>query len=172
MAEETSTIEQEIDSGAYGQLFLAWEMPEYRPYRRGRWWYVGAGALLLGLLIYCVWSANFLFALIVLMIALVVYMTSVNEPRLVRVMLTEAGLTIGDALFPYRDMRRFWMAYEPPAVRTLYIEFHSALRPRMTIDLGDVNPLAVRDTLLTYVHEDADEDGMPLSDVIARILKI
>ncbi len=167
--EEMSPEEAEA---AFGAVLVEWVMPEYRRYQRGKWWYAGMGAAALGLLIYCVASANFLFALIVLMVALVVYMTSVGEPRQVRLSLTEAGLTIGDAFFPYKDMSRFWVAYEPPEVRSLYIDFKSAIRPRMTIDLGDINPLVVRDALITFVPEDANEDGEPISDIISRILKI
>src|SRR5688572_16539667 len=152
--------------------YLGWDTLEYPKYQRGRLWYVGMLGVGGALLIYAVVTANFLFALIIIMFALVTYMSSVAEPQKIRFSITDAGIALGNAFYLYRDINRFWFIYEPPAVRALYLEFKNALRPRVTIDLGSMNPNQVRQVLGGFVREDFSEDEEPFSDYIGRVLKI
>jgi hypothetical protein len=152
--------------------YLGWDIFEYPKYERGRMWFLGMGIGGGGLLIYAVLTANFLFALIIIMFALVTYMSSVGEPKKIRFSVTDAGISIGNTFYMYRDINRYWFIYEPPAIRSLYLEFKNALRPRVTVDLGDMNPNQVRQVLANFVREDFNEDEEPLSDYLGRVLKI
>lgn len=162
----------ELLEGAFGPEQIGWEVKEYRRYERGRLWHLLMGLAGIGLLIYTVASANFLFALIIMMFALIIYITSVVEPRTVRFAVTETGVRFGRTVRRFRDANRFWMIYEPPEVKSLYIEFRGATSPRMVVDLGEMNPNEVRKVLGQFVREDLEEDVEPFSDFLGRILKI
>lgn len=162
MAEETQQRPQEL---------IAWEFLERPRYQRGRLWYLLMLLAGVGLLIYAVYSANFLFALIVIMFALVIYVTTAIEPRSTRFAVTENGLEIGERIYSYRDIDRFWFYYDPP-IKSLYVHLRGTLAPRLKIDLVDQDPNAVREALNQFVPEDLEEVDEPLSDILSRLLKI
>ncbi|MEA3249561.1 MAG: hypothetical protein U9Q03_04360 [Patescibacteria group bacterium] len=154
------------------KALVTWEVDESKRYEKGLGWYLGAIVIGGGLLIYAVISANFLFALIILMVALVIYMTSLRGPDKVSVSVSEDGVEIGGSFYPFREMNRFWFIYDPPAVKSLYLDFKSAMRPRIALPLEDQNPNDVRAILSKYLHEDITEDDEPFSDYLGRLLKL
>jgi hypothetical protein len=178
MAEDASTMSQEAQIEAeairkeLGEVVLEWEIDEYPKYARGTAWFVLATVIGFGLLIYAVVSANFLFALIILMLSLVIYMSQLREPGRIKFFMTPHGIQVGRSYYPYKEMSRFWFIYEPPEVKTLHVDFKNPLRPRVAIDLEDQNPNRVREIIGQFVHEDITEDEEPFSDYIGRIFKI
>ncbi len=163
---------EESPVGNYSTEYMGWDILEYPKYDRGRIWYIGMAVFGIGLLIYAVVSANFLFALIIIMFALVTYLSSVSEPKKIKFALTDNGILVGRSFYMYRDLSRFWFIYEPPEVKSLYLEFKNSLRPRVTIDLGNANPNQVRQVLGNFVREDFNEDDEPFADFVGRVLKI
>lgn len=160
------------EPGTYGQELLAWLTYDRPTYQRGPRWYWGMGALCLGLLIYAVASANFLFALIVLMCAIIVYLSTLAEPRIIRVAVTETGVVVGKRFHPFRDIARFWFVYEPPTVRNLYLQTRGGFGSRMAVDVGEMNPNDVRLVLGDFVAEEMVDSDEPMADILSRVLKI
>ncbi len=156
----------------YGNEYIGWDVDEYPRYERGRVWYVGMIGAGILLLIYAVVSANFLFAVIVIMFALVMYLSSISEPARIRFSVTDLGIRLGRTLYRYKEISRFWFIYEPPEVKHLYFEFKSPFRSRLAVDLDDRNPNDVRTALAQFLHEDLAQDEEPFADFIGRILKI
>lgn len=156
----------------HGKVFISWVFPEYPRYHRGFVWYLVSVIIGAGLLISALVSGNFLFALIILMFALVIYMATAAEPADIEIAITEDGIALGTAFYPHRAVKSFWFVYEPPHVRNLYIDFKSAVRPRLTVDLMDENPNEVRKALSRHVPEDLTEEDEPLSEILGRVFKI
>ncbi len=152
--------------------YYGWDFFEYPRYDRGRLWYTLMILGGLGLLIYAVASANFLFAFIIIMFALVLYLTTLSEPARIRFGITSFGVRIGTSFYPYKEIVRFWFVYEPPEVKNLYLELKNPLRGRVVVDLDGANPNEVRGVLGRFVREDLNEDDEPLADFIGRVLKI
>ncbi len=156
----------------HGIELMTWEYLDRPRYERGRLWYmvmIAAGA---GLLLYALLSANFLFALIIVMFALVLYVSAIYEPKPVKFVITEEGISVGESFYAFRDFDRFWFYYEPPVVKSLYLDFRGSFRPRMRVDLGVQNPNLVRQVLGQFIREDMNETDEPFTDIISRILKI
>ena len=150
---------------------MGWEFAAYPKYQRGRLWYAGAVAVGVGLLLYAVISGNFLFALFVLMFALVMYLTSTSHPPQVRVIFKEDSMAVGGHTYRYKDLKRFWIVYEPP-VKTLYVMTGDLLRPRLHVALEDQDPNVVRALLAPLVREELDDADEPWSDILGRLLKL
>lgn len=165
MANETRN--EEIKPPA---VLLEWEYPERPVYERGRAWYLIMGLAGLALLIYAVYSANFLFALMVIMFGLVIYITASVRPTNRPFAITENGIVIGHTEYRYREIEKFWFFYEPP-VKALYVQFRG-LSGRQRIDLMDQDPNEVRDLIGQFVPEDLEQEDEPLSDILSRLLKI
>jgi len=156
----------------YGEVFASWSFPRFVRHERGRWWYLIAGLIIIGLLTYALLSRNFLFALIIILgtgVFLILERRELDEATLA---ITEDGIVLDNVLWPYEDLRNFWLVYEPPTVKTLYINPRNALRGRMSIPIQDQNPVAIRQALLTYLPEDPERVQESFTDFTSRILKL
>ncbi|KKU49315.1 MAG: hypothetical protein UX68_C0001G0063, partial [Parcubacteria group bacterium GW2011_GWA2_46_9] len=71
-----------------------------------------------------------------------------------------------------KDLKSFWIIYEPPEVKMLYFDFKNAWRPRLPIPLQDENPIEVRRLLLKYLEEDLSRESEPTSDALSRLLRL
>lgn len=171
-AQEDKPNQPEYPLGPHGRVFLQWRFSDRAPHERGRIWYIVAVLTGLGLLIYALSSANFLFALIIVMFALVIYVSSVSEPMPTVFEVTEEGVEVGGVFHPYRELEKFWFYYEPPLAKNLYITVKGVIGSRLTVDLMDQDPNVVRKFLGAFVQEDLEQVDEPLSDTLSRILKI
>ncbi|MBP9748971.1 hypothetical protein KBD18_02070 [Patescibacteria group bacterium] len=156
----------------HGKIFLSWEVDEYPRYQRTVLWYVIAGLIGTAFLWYALATVNFLFALIVIIFAIVVLLSGTRESHRVRVALTEDGLEIGTRFHSWKDFQNFWLVYEPPGIKVLYLMPRSSFQPAFAVPLEDINPNAVRETLLAYIQEDMEREEEPLADALARMLKL
>jgi len=151
---------------------FVWEAPSRIHYERGSLWYVlmSVGALLL--MAYAVWTQNFLFAFLVLLMAIILILAG-NEPaRNVLVQVGDNGIVVDGKLFLFQDVEQFAIVYQPPYTKILYIDHRNPVIPRLTIPLEEQNPLELRDHLKRYAREDLDLQDEHLSDMVARLLKI
>jgi len=154
------------------KTLLSWEYPERARYERGTLWYIIAIAGGTGLLIYAVITANFLFALIVLLFALILYVNTVMPPKNLRLTITEDGVEMGGDFFPFKEIGSFWFIYEPPMVKNFYLSLKASMSRHISADLGETDPNEVRAILGRYVKEDLTKDEESMSEVVSRFLKI
>ncbi len=153
-------------------IVITWEIDESDRYRRGRAWYAIMILIGISLLIYAVASANFLFALLILMFALVIYLTSLKGPENQQVEISQDGIKVGEQFYPYRDVKRYWFVYDPPEVKNMYLDFKAVSRPLLSLPLMDQNPNQIRRVLGQYLPEDFEENEEPFMDFLGRILKL
>ncbi len=155
-----------------GRELMAWEVDEYpRAIRSGRWYAIAAvvGA---GLIIYSVVTQNFLFAVIVLMLGVITLVSTFREPNRIEVIITTAGIVIGEAFYDYRSVNDFSIAYNPPKVKQLYFSFRSVIQPLLSIPLENVDPNEVRSYLIEYCRENLERTEETLTDTLRRVYKV
>lgn len=155
-----------------GQVLLRWTFREFRLLDRSTTWWVTAGVVALGLIGYSVVTANFLFALIIIMVAFIFIGETRRTPRQLECKLTSTGVVVGKKYWRWSELVNFWIAYQPPAVTNLYLVPKSPLDPRVTIPLEKMNPLKVRELLGKYVTEDLEREDEPTSEALTRLLKL
>lgn len=161
---------EEIKKEEHGKILMSWEFSEYPKYERTLGWYIGATIIFFGLLLFAVFTANYLFALIILMVAIIIFIYNLKQPAQINFVITEDGIKIGTKFYPWDDFKNFWIIYKPPEVKTLYFDF-KGLRPNLPIYLEDQNPVKVREILLQYLKEDLTREKEPAGDELARWLK-
>jgi hypothetical protein len=166
---KTEAFEDGLD---VGRVLLSWEAWEFPPVERSTRWYVVAALAGLGMLVYALLTANFVFALIIVMFAVIMLMRDLKKPARVMAAVTSEGLVFNNEFYPYRDIKDFSVIYEPPAVNTLYVGFASRLTPILSIPLEDADPNEVRKQLLPFVFENLDRDGESLTDTLSRVYKL
>ncbi|MBI2550723.1 hypothetical protein HYV73_00030 [Candidatus Uhrbacteria bacterium] len=155
-----------------GDVMAAWEIDEYPQYERSALWYLIMSTLGIALVLYSVLTQNFLFGVIILMGAVIVFMNSMKAPPRVPVVITSTGILVDDRHYDWRKVKQFFIVYEPPAISTLYIRLDSLMLPLMSVPLEEENPNDVREALLPYVSEDLERDEETWADLLRRLYKI
>jgi len=165
-------MEQEEVQINIGSPQLEWEVDEYPMHQRSKLWYILASVIGVALIVYAVATANFLFAVIILMVGVITLLSSFVPPDRVPVVITNTGVVVSDMYYDFQAIRDFSIAYDPPHVKNLYFEFHSAWQPLLTVPLEDIDPNEVRDLLLPYCLENLQRVEENLTDVLRRLYKL
>lgn len=158
------------DAPASETPILVWEADEFAEYSRSRQWYlivgVGGALLTIGMLVFQQWLAALVFALA----TYVVIQHADDKPRRMTYSITKLGVNIGDTFHPYNELKLFWVIYKPP-VRTLTFQTVNRFKPLIKIDLADLDPLAVKNTLKEYLPEDTKREE-DLLDKFSRFIRL
>jgi hypothetical protein len=156
----------------FGNIIYQWSLQEYEKHQRGKRWYLVMGALGLLMLIIAVFSSNYLFALILVLFAVVLYLHEIQAPLEVPFAITDTGIVLGKKYYRYSELANFWIIYNPPYTMNLYFSLSNVIRHRLQVPLSDYDPRPVRDYLLQYLEEDLEQEEEPLSDRLSRLMKL
>jgi len=156
----------------FGRIIYQWTIKEFEKYNRDRRWYIFIGVIGAALLALAVFTANYLFALLIVLFVIILFMGDMTEPLDIPFAITNTGIIIGSRYYRYSELSNFWLIYNPPDVKTLYFSFTNVFRHRLQVPLMDFDPRPIRDLLLTYLPEDLEQEEEPFSDKLARTFKI
>ncbi|MBI3115683.1 MAG: hypothetical protein HYZ09_04315 [Candidatus Kerfeldbacteria bacterium] len=148
-----------------------WTFPEYVQQQRSRRWYAWAALAAAAGFAWAIFEGNTLFAVIIVLAAIVYVSIAQRKPRRIPFRVTRDGIRVAGESFAWDDLENFWIVYHPPEVKKLFFRFKAALRPNISVSLEKENPVHVRKTLLRYLPEDLNGEE-PASDVLSRALKL
>ncbi|HOZ37040.1 MAG TPA: hypothetical protein PLR18_04425 [bacterium] len=151
---------------------ISWSFPEIEKYDRGRGWYITATVIGAGLLIYALLIANWLFALIIIMIAMAMFINHHSQVHELQFTIDHEGLALGAKNYRYNEIKKFWLVYDPEVAKKIFFVFKSSTRPTLVIPIQNENPVNIRAFLRQYLEEDLEAEAEPFSEAIGRILKI
>lgn len=155
-----------------GDILHQWTIKEYDQHERGVWWHVITITLAIVLVGYGLWTDNFMFSLIIILGAIILYLQSYQPPQKLPFAITELGIAVGNRFYTYHELTAFYIVYQPPRVKTLFLETKSSIRPRIRVPLTDQHPVEIRHTLQEFLEEDLEVEEEPTSDMIAREWKL
>ena len=154
-----------------GDQVFSWLVDEYERHERGPVWYAAAFLAGVGLILYAIIAQNFLFAIIIVMFGVIIGLSTLREPERILFQVTTRGVGVGHLFVPYKELKDFWIVYEPPYVKNLYIEHKNPMTPRIVVPIEDADPVEIRRALLDYLDEDGRTEE-PLGDLLGRVLKL
>ncbi|OGF02211.1 MAG: hypothetical protein A3G07_02295 [Candidatus Doudnabacteria bacterium RIFCSPLOWO2_12_FULL_47_12] len=149
---------------------LAWTAPEFVHYPKSKIWFFVLGVAGSLLVVYFLFQRDFLTGMMFVLLLAMAFLFAKSKPRQINIALTAQGIKLNDTLLPYKQVKVFWMIYQPPEVKTLNFETSAYLNRFLTLQLEDQDPVLVRNFLLEYLPEDLDREER-LSDKISRTLK-
>jgi len=155
-----------------GDIIYQWNVKEYEPQERNRRWHIFMGIIAVLLVLFGVWTANYLFVLIVILFGIIVMLHGVQEPINVNFAVTQMGIVVGNIYYRYSELDSFWIIYHPPEVKNLYFSFDRMVKHRLLIPLHDFDPRPIRDHLAQFLEEDLEQEEEPFSDRIARLFHL
>jgi len=165
--------------------YLRWQVTEYKKHDHSRRWYIIAGLFALICLFFSFFTfrawhlvflglaSNFLFALIIILAAIVVIMNDSQTPLMVDFELGPEGVKIGQKFYDYDVLKNFSVLYKPKdSIKNLYFEYKNSMHPRLSVPLRRMDALTVRNFLVRYLDEDLERSNPPLSEQLTKLLKL
>ncbi|RLC33944.1 MAG: hypothetical protein DRZ76_03660 [Candidatus Nealsonbacteria bacterium] len=113
--------------------------------------------------------ANIFGALAIAGLTGMTYYIAQKKPDIIRYRLMIDGISLNNVLYHYRDLEAFNVVYEPGETKTVIIRSKRKLSPYINIEIGNADPLQIRDILIEFLPEDQEMEE-PLTDIIARRL--
>jgi len=168
MAYTTETL-REI---ANAQNVFVWETPEFEERPRSSYWYLVVSLVALGCVAYGVLTNNYLFALIIVVGAVILILAENEEPKDVLIQIGHNGVVVDGRFVEFDKINNFSIIYHPPYTKVLYLDYKYSFRSRIKLYLEDQDPIAIRSHLLNYLPENLNLRDEHLSDILGRLLRI
>lgn len=157
---------------AFTKAVFSWVAPEYHQHPKSVQWWVTAGVVLLIALILEAVSGNWTFLVATLVFALVYWYTEIHHPpRHTKIILSSIGVKIGHTVIPFNQIKNFWVIYNPPEVKKLYLRLRRYYLADLIIELENQDPLAIRKFLGEHLEELPDRKET-VSEFILRTFKL
>jgi len=152
---------------------LSWKIPEYEKHDKDRRWYIIAAVVALALMAYAVFTSNYLFALIIVIIAFIIITRDGQDPLVVTFSIEATGVSVGQRFYSYDAFKDFAVVYRPKDnIKGLYLNFKNTMRLSLSIPLNEMSPIEVRNRLLRFLAEDLERNDAPLSEGLSKMLKL
>lgn len=151
-------------------LLLSWSFFEFEEYKRGKAWYIAGGLIALFLIVSALLMTNFLFAMIIILVCIILLLQIQKQPRRLNFSIAKDGIKIENKFYSYQDLKSFWIIYRPPEIKKLYIQNKRKFSFLILIPLEDQDPNKVREVLLKYLDEEKDKEES-FAEKLSRQLK-
>ncbi|MBX4187164.1 MAG: hypothetical protein KW802_02825 [Candidatus Doudnabacteria bacterium] len=150
---------------------LTWKAQSHIQHQRSPFWYFMFAIVTLALLSFAVYSHSLLTGITFFLVCTVLLTLSIQPSREVTYKITKTGISVGHLTYPYKIIKRFWIIYNPPEVKTINLETTAYLNNRVILQLGNQDPVLVKLILGDYILEDLETEES-ISETLARRLKI
>ena len=152
------------------EILMEWKAREFIQYPKPKTWYIALLAITAIFIIYSIVVANYLLAISVVILAIVVNTIARRKPQILNLAITRKGFKVNDKLYTYDDdLASFWILYDPPDLKTLNFSRKQRISPDLCFQLENQNPIKVRELLLDYLTEDVEKEEH-ITDKAARKL--
>jgi len=141
---------------------ISWHAPEYLHRQRHPDWYWGVGVFGAALFVFAMMTSNILFAALVLVAVITIFILAIRAPRELACEVTPSGISIDELKYPYAGLHSFWIDADNEAERKLIIASKKTLAPYIIIPLSnDVYEESLRSYLKKYLLEEEHHEPFP-----------
>ena len=145
---------------------ISWEAPSFYFNPQKRYFSLVIVALVLGGGAMLFFHRDTLTAIFLILSSLVLILYSNKRPEISKITIDQAGVKIGDMLYYYKDIKSFWIQYNPGEAKELSIESKKWYMPYVKISIEDKNPLSIRSLMINFLPEREHEKS--IVDIVAR----
>lgn len=147
-----------------------WRAPEFEVYEKSARWYLAATIFLTALVIYALVINSPIMAITFILVGIVGYIHLQHDPEMVTFKITTRGVVAGKDLYPFENIKSFWIFYDPAHTKVISLHTNASMLPFVHIPLGNEDPVEVREILLDYIEEIPQDPSFV--DVLERVLHI
>lgn len=156
----------DFTSQIQSQPQITWEAPSFYFNPQKRYLSLTIIALALGGGSMFFLSGDMLTAIFLLLSSLVLILYSTKRLETSKVLIDNRGVAIGDTIYYYKDLKSFWIQYNPGEFKELSLEIRRWYMPYVKISIENNNPLLIRSLLINFLPEKEHEHS--LVDIISR----
>ena len=131
---------------------FSWKAPEFKHYEKNVGWYTTLVSVCILIVGYFIIQKDYFGALTMFIIGAVLIFFSRQVPNTVDIELTHKHISFGKMLFPYKQLRSFWVVHNQNH-KTLNLETTTYLNNLLILELQDQDPEEIRIFLLQYLPE-------------------
>lgn len=161
---------EEKRNNVFSELPITWEEYEYKHKpKSGNWfWLVASGALIL--IIVSILMKNFLLGVIAVAGAFAVAMLGAQHPRKMAFAIEKKGVKVGHTFYPFGELESFWINYDPPHKKEIFLKSKKKIIKHVRIPLGENNPAQIRSIFKKILKEEEYEETF--TDILMEKLGI
>lgn len=153
-----------------GEPLMSWDAPEFEVYEKSARWYLIAGVLVLAMAVWGLVSNSPIMSITFILIGIVGYIQLQRDPVVRTFSITTTGVLVGKELYPYENIKSFWIFYDPPHTKVVSLHTQAKFLPFVHIPLAGENPVAIHQTLTEYIPE--IEQDPSLINTLEQVLHI
>ncbi len=120
--------------------------------------------LAVAIIVMSVWAllnSNFLFFIILALWGVIMIVTTDVRPRIHEFKLTETGIAVDDALYPYIDIQRFWVKQRTRNKKKVFVmRFANPVRAALSVPVPLERAEEIRRAINEYVPQSPEETGL------------
>ena len=156
----------------YGKKLLTWEFWESKEQKKTTGWYTIIVLIFLGLSISALFTQNYLFLIFLILFFAILVIEWKRPAEKRKIEIFEEGVVVANKFYGWDDLETFWIIYQPPQVKKLYLNPRGAFNLEFSVPLENQDPRKVRNIFKEYVEEDLERKNETLFDSVRRGLKI
>ena len=153
----------------YDNSILDWSSHLAQDFERSPRWYL-VGTIALGLLVaYSLFTGQWTFGVALTVFAGVYYYILIQETPTIQIKVSDIGIKVGKRVYPYTDLKTFWVEYNPPYFQNLHLITKNRFKPEISIQIHQINVSELRKVLTRYLPEWTEKQSS-LTDNITQSL--
>jgi len=121
--------------------------------------FCGAGAMLF-------YRMDTLTAIFLIISSFVLILYANKKPTISKVVVNQAGVIIDGHSYHYKELKSFWLDYNPSGLKELSLEAKKWYMPYVKISIENQNPVELRSLMINFITEKEHEKS--LVDLISR----
>ncbi|MFA6463965.1 MAG: hypothetical protein WCV55_03085 [Candidatus Paceibacterota bacterium] len=135
---------------------IFWETYAFQYKKKTADWFWAVGIISLAIAIIAAIYSDSLFALFILIVGALLIATGDKKPDLLVIKLNDKGLEINSTLYPFQNIKTFWVEDTKNSVPKLILRIERVINPMMVlpIETDYIEPSVIRDHFLNFVPED------------------
>ena len=147
---------------------ISWEAPSFYYNPQKRYLSLITMALMAGAIALLIFRYDTLTSIFLILASLVLLLYGKQKPTISKIVVDQSGILVGDIIYYYKDLKSFWIDYNPGGPKELSLESAKWYMPYIKVLLNDQNPVEVRSLIVNFLPEKEHENS--LVDHIGRRL--
>ncbi|MBI4158240.1 MAG: hypothetical protein HY505_01275 [Candidatus Yanofskybacteria bacterium] len=147
---------------------ISWEAPSFYYNPQKRYLSLVTMALMAGAVALLIFKYDTLTSIFLILASVVLLLYSKQRPTISKITVGQSGILVNDIMYYYKDLRSFWIDYNPGGPKELSLESAKWYMPYVKVLLNEQNPIEVRSLVINFLPEKEHENS--LIDHIGRRL--
>ena len=139
---------------------IFWEAPSFFYNPQKRYLSLITIALLVGAAALLIFKYDALTSIFLILASLVLLLYSKQKPTMSKIVVGQSGVLVDDVMYYYKDLRSFWIEYNPGGPKELSLESAKWYMPYVKVMLSDRDPVEVRSLIVNFLPEKEHENSL------------